>query len=526
MTHQLLLRRGFWLLVGTGTIFGLSILWFVYNTASGGTTQPPDDSVVQRLATLEKKVERLIAELTVPEEHQRQLDEIYMHLAKAPTQQKAEDLRRQLQDVVHKMSPFATQLYYQRLVRLNWAIETLWYLQSYEEKKLDDLDAQKAGELLEILEDLRERWPEREFEDLKKDLDNCIDRCRRSYALKEWERLQIEVNSVKAEKNWPPEKIHALLKELETCEKLQHDGAVKKAIKESRQELLSLYRRALVESKLDEFRKELERLKAAGLSNKLNQEEQLIAISGMRDEILRLLLDPELENVGEVVGRARTLYGDVRQLISEHARRVEEERAKNLRLYQYWALRQILRFNGRGVIHEGEKIWGWYYDITQPWLDQQLRSFANPKGNITWELLTEFPNARRLLIEKLGKEIAPAVDPMKNGELTPDDQKAIYNAAYGRLGWKNKIDQEIAYLTTRDGMVKFLLPIQVQLLEPPVLELYQKAWQEGWKKLEDHTTLADDGPDQVYVASQAARVKKKSPEEVAAELARKDPRSQ
>ncbi len=53
----------------------------------------------------------------------------------------------------------------------------------------------------------------------------------------------------------------------------------------------------------------------------------------------------------------------------------------------------------------------------------------------------------------------------------------------------------------RDAMIAHLLPIDLSLLELPVNELYQKAWEEGWKHL-------DGREDQTYVAQRTADVKK------------------
>jgi hypothetical protein len=88
-----------------------------------------------------------------------------------------------------------------------------------------------------------------------------------------------------------------------------------------------------------------------------------------------------------------------------------------------------------------------------------------------------------------------------------DKQKEIYLTAYRRIGWKNSIHREIAFRTTRDGMVKFLLPINVNLLELPVAQLYHKAFSRGWEKLNDRE-------DQLYVAEQSAVVRKKGLEEL------------
>ncbi len=92
--------------------------------------------------------------------------------------------------------------------------------------------------------------------------------------------------------------------------------------------------------------------------------------------------------------------------------------------------------------------------------------------------------------------------------LTAAKKKEIYNEAWGSVSWKNNVDTEIAYRATRDGMIKFLLPIQAHLLDPPVAQLYQQAFSKGWQKLEGRE-------DQLFVAKQSATVHKKTLEEAA-----------
>ena len=106
-------------------------------------------------------------------------------------------------------------------------------------------------------------------------------------------------------------------------------------------------------------------------------------------------------------------------------------------------------------------------------MDKQLKSFAEPAGPVDWPLLREFPSAREVLQDKLEIDFAD----VKGTELSPEKQKQIYDTAYRKIGWKNSVDKEIAYRATRDGMVKFLLPINVAMLDPPVAHFYSKAYE-------------------------------------------------
>ena len=115
-----------------------------------------------------------------------------------------------------------------------------------------------------------------------------------------------------------------------------------------------------------------------------------------------------------------------------------------------------------------------------PWMGRELNSFKDASEEHDWILFKEFPVAKTLIQEKLKVDLAD----VKGSVITPEKQKEIYKAAYNRIGWEAKIDQEVAYLTNREGMVKFLLPINVALLEPPVAQLYNKAFAKAWEKLE------------------------------------------
>jgi hypothetical protein len=210
------------------------------------------------------------------------------------------------------------------------------------------------------------------------------------------------------------------------------------------------------------------------------------------DAAASLLLDLKTEDPPrpQAIKSIQALISDCDSKTKELLANERAVHEQKLRDYQKWALKQILDFSGDN---------GWHYDATLPWINGHLRSFKDadqPREN--WELFANFPTTKDLLTEKLGIDTSE----FKGATLTAEQQRAIYQAAYARVGWKANIDQEIAYRTTRDGMVIFLLPINVSLLEPPVADLYQKAFRKGWEKLEGR-------PDQLHVAKQAAEVKKK-----------------
>jgi hypothetical protein len=59
----------------------------------------------------------------------------------------------------------------------------------------------------------------------------------------------------------------------------------------------------------------------------------------------------------------------------------------------------------------------------------------------------------------------------------------------------------------RDAMVQYLVPIDVSLLDVPVLELYRKAFEKGWKRI-------DAGERQVFVAQKVVTTSKRPLDEV------------
>ncbi|MCS7160596.1 MAG: hypothetical protein RMJ19_09000, partial [Gemmatales bacterium] len=394
------------------------------------------------------------------------------------------------------------------LVRLGWGIEALWCLRHYRFVwRLEEV-----VEAIEIFDDLLERYPRGFFSDLKKQLEARLKELENEKSRLECQHLETEARALLKEPDCPPERIHSLLQRL----KVYSDHP---RLRFYMQELSEYHQRAVVVNRLRELS---DRTQALRKNNNLSAEAKLAGFSALREQLLQSLLEVEFdERIKDRYLLVRKGEADlvicqdqIRHWTRVIAKREAEEQAANLRAYQQWALWQILQFNGRGEVWGKERIWGWHYDVIHPWVDQELRAFGAGKrpDPYEWSLLAEFPNAAKLLKEKLGVDV-------QGSSLSKQDQQAIYNSAYQRLpGWRGNIDRELAYLTTRDGMVKFLLPIQTQLLEPPVMDLYQRAFQAGWKTLEDHTTFQDDGPDQLYVAKMAAIVKKKTLDEAVEEL--------
>lgn len=90
----------------------------------------------------------------------------------------------------------------------------------------------------------------------------------------------------------------------------------------------------------------------------------------------------------------------------------------------------------------------------------------------------------------------------------PSVQHAIKNAKYRKIerpylpddeeyklyGINESLESHLTHRVCRDAMVTHLLPIDLRLLEMPVQDLFQQAWQSGWKYLDgraDRTKVAE-----------------------------------
>jgi hypothetical protein len=77
-----------------------------------------------------------------------------------------------------------------------------------------------------------------------------------------------------------------------------------------------------------------------------------------------------------------------------------------------------------------------------------------------------------------------------------DEEASLWKRDHG--GWV-----ETSYQEVREAMLSYLLSIDIMLLDLPVQERYQRAFQNGWKKL-------DGRQDQTEVAEQTAVIVKRS----------------
>lgn len=391
--------------------------------------------------------------------------------------QGAEKMRQSLDETVQALSPVVAERSLPQLARLNWGVEALWNLRSHAQAAPNQLDEAQA-----TIEEILERHPHGHFSEIQKELET---------------RLQEIVPQVRAFQ------VKQLLETANRALEDKEDASVAfSSLEEFRGEkevaaILPKLRTKVLEKtgleRIDSFEKNLKKTRSI-----VDERARQVCLLTIQEGVVRLTVDLELEEAAprEVLKKAKNLLTSCDEELFALAVKQQDESAKKVRRYQAWALEQIREF-------DSPKGWCWYYDVTLPWAEKELRKFGNATEEVDWVLFQTFPSTRKLVEEKLKVDLSKT----EGARLTVEQQKAIY-AKIGEVTWTGSVNTEIAYRATRDGMVKFLLPIQPHLLDPPVAQLYQQAFSKGWQKLEGRE-------DQLYVAQQSAIVQKKTLDEVA-----------
>jgi hypothetical protein len=465
------------------TIPEFCLIWVAASAVFVGCSASQESKVAEeRLVELQLTLQRIEEQLaavrqSVPPQTEQRLKKLEGMLMD-PTQwphsaDEAEKLRLELDSLVQTMPPLAVAQMMPELVRLNWGVESVWNLRMYANAKESELEGAQAN-----IQDLLDRHPQGYFDELQKKLD-----ARRAELKPQFRRFQLS----------------QLLQRANLALQDKEDAAeVYSSLDEYRgeQEVDSIatnLRAKALEKTLDGLEERLK--KAASLSNDRSRQVGLLTV---QDNLVRLIADLELDAAPpkETIADAKILLAKCDREVAQLADKQAEAYASKLRRYQAWALEQIRGFDGPN---------GSYYDIALPWVQAELSRFKHADKDEEWLAIQRFPSIKDLMQEKL----AISLSDMEGAMLTATKRREIYNQSAEKIGWKNNIDTEIAYRTTRDGMVQFLLPIHPNLLDPPVAQLYQQAFAKGWQKLEGRE-------DQLFVAQQSAVVKKKSVEDVAA----------
>jgi len=507
------------LLATFGLLLGVVLGGITCSIIQGRLYQQEQERVGRQLTELNARVEQQTAVLhramakyipvQIPEgthQHLQRLEEVAANQKAWPgSAGEAENLRQELDQLVKQhLPPWAEEEVLPRLNILRWNVRGLWLL-----RYLEQTAPEKAEEGAEELRSFATAAPEGVAAGLKQQLEQQRDRLHNlgrehnlaramqqgREALKD-PRTPIVVSVVgqagALPTLWQPGWVAETMIKTDLSDLLAALAGLDGFDGAATEELRSHLRRALLDqetnAKVSLLRSTLKRL--SRLPTDQTRQSGLVKV---QDAVASLLLDLHTEPAPrkEKIEAVQDLLGHCDRQLKDLLNQQQRAQEEKWWAYQQWALAQILRFdNGKD---------GWYYDYTLAWIQGEFRNFKNADNDITTRILFDiFPSTKALLQEILGVDLSE----VEKAELTSAKQKAIYEAAWARIGWNKNIDQEIAYRATRDGMVQFLLPINPSLLDPPVALLYNKAFQKGWNKLEGRE-------DQLYVAKQSAVVTKK-----------------
>jgi hypothetical protein len=372
----------------------------------------------------------------------------------------ADRLVNELRSLIDGIPPLAQEHFLPRINPIRWSVEALWVARHRDDESGDDVDDRMTA-----CQSLLDDQPTNASEAIVKLLSNLRDEADAAAKAEAVKTAETSLDSgAGIEAAW------SALESYDDIEiiKLRLALRAKLLAKQIRDRAKSLREQLDRATKLPD-----ETLRRVGVTR--------IYESAVAMKVDFLLAD---EPGGEAVAEhLDPLIHDAERALTRLADDQREVDAARIRSYQSWALEQI------------QQCERWYYDGAVADFEEKFGLFKSPRDVVLWELLGLFPTVRALLAEKTQVAI--------NGNaLTAEQQTAIYNKVYGKVSWKYVDD--LAFRTTREALVKYLGPIDERYLDPPVLQLYNKAFQRGWTKL-------DGRDDQLYVAKQAARIEKRSP---------------
>ena len=460
----------------------------------------PSDSlkVISDLQTVQKKQMELLDSLAteqkaiksmVPSDSLKMISEILERvkdITKRPkTENDIETERKNLQAIFSKLHPLAAPLVMVDISKAYWALEALFILDKY--KKISD---EALSDAEDVLGALIERNTFEDFMDLKIELENLL--------------KNIETKNLEYTKTKVLEKAKNALNEgknLESAyaslENYENESETAKGLRKNiRQKVIE---NSLIEQ-LGKIKKQLDKTKLIQ-----NSKVKINSLGNILENLARIQVDLETEedwsNVSKEIGaRVKQLNADgekeIENITLEKEKEKEKEYLTKLRKYQEWALGQIEEFY--------DKKKGWNYDNTLPWVRVKLTEFKNPKGDSEFTLAFEVSAGLKTLIEKKLNISLEGTIKKNNWSLSKEKQTEIYEKAAATVGWNQNIDIEISYMIHRDAMVKFLLPIQTHLLELPLQERFNRAFQEGLKRLEGREE------DVLFLSVESIKVQKKT----------------
>lgn len=460
------------------------------NDAEPSTGSQARQAIEQRLTQMERQLDQLTAVLhravgdhipiRLPEDLQQeivQLEACVTTPEKWPGSfDEAEQLDSRLRTLVDQIPPWAEEELLPRLVALRWSTEGFWLRYRIENVASANADEQPAR--LDAFEPFVSR------------LRDLVDNAPTNAPPELVEELSREVETNEA-KFVEAQREHALTRAKKALDgqadpadawSLLEPFASEEEISDLRSRLRTKVLEMAFEDRLTEAREMLEQ--AGGLAAKPRVRQATILRA--YESAISVLLDlhKEQDRFGSLKASTEKLVADCERQIDRLRSEQEEQSDSSRRAYQSWALQQIRACRET-----------WNYDQTRERVDGDLRACKQAKNPKDWELFRLFPSTKSLLAEELKVDL----NDVKGSVLTAEQQQTLY-AAYDKH-WTEATPKAIAYRVRRDAMVRFLLPIHVALLDPPVAQLYNKAYQEAWGQLEEE--------DQLFVAEQSAQVRKR-----------------
>ncbi len=242
---------------------------------------------------------------------------------------------------------------------------------------------------------------------------------------------------------------------------------------------------AELQQQCDLWRAQLERLPASA-----DLVVRRVALAQIYDQIIALRVEltiAETPPPQKALDMISAMQQEVERALTSVASAEADLDARRRREYQRWTLQQITAYEAHA------------YGKVVDEIAAKFRSFKEPSEPVEWALLADFPAVRTLLAEKTGLKIP--LDAEGRVVLSVKLQKQIYDKVWSSIGWNYQ--KELAYLADREAAVRFLLPIDLGLLELPVQHLYSKAFQTAWKN-------AEEGGHQIELAQKTVTVKKTS----------------
>jgi len=212
---------------------------------------------------------------------------------------------------------------------------------------------------------------------------------------------------------------------------------------------------------------------------------------------------PAIKKICDVLAKCGDLLAEISKIEQEGYRR-------SLENYQKDAMQRI------AMLYRSSDQATFHYQEAEAWTSHMVEKCRaakeNPSsGDIAFAPFRDYPEVADWLNQQLNRHLRG----VKKGKISGKDREWIaYGADNGSLiaqardavtgGVAKESFQvnDLARKFTREAMVKYLLPIRVELLSLPVARVYDKAFDENWRQL--------SWEDQLYVAEKSVEVEKEN----------------